>query len=174
MLSSLFPNLYVKSIYDLPLNELKSNGIKALVFDIDNTVAPYDIAEPDERLIDYFRKLISLNYEIIILSNNNKKRVELFNKKLGVTAIYKAGKPGVKKLLDVLRIKRILPKEAALIGDQIFTDVLCGNRAGVVSILTAPICDRDQFVTKIKRGIEKQVLKIYFKKVGIKWNVLNM
>ena len=61
-----------------------------------------------------------------------------------------------------------MPKEAALIGDQIFTDVLCGNRAGVVSILTAPICDRDQFVTKIKRGIEKQVLKIYFKKVGIK------
>lgn len=168
MLTELFPQIYIKSIYELPLKTLKERSIRAIAFDIDNTVAPYDIAEPDDRLIEFFKNLTEQGFKLIILSNNNKRRVELFNQKLGATAIYKAGKPGTKKLRSTLESLGVDPKHAALVGDQIFTDVWCGNRAGVLSVLTAPICNRDQLVTKVKRGLESQILKIYFKKAGIK------
>ena len=57
ILERFFPDLYIRSIYDLPLQELKEMGIRGLVFDIDNTIAPFDVADPDERLIAYFEKL---------------------------------------------------------------------------------------------------------------------
>ena len=57
ILERFFPDLYIQSIYDLPLAELKEMGIRGLVFDIDNTVAPFDVADPDEKLIDFFAQL---------------------------------------------------------------------------------------------------------------------
>ncbi len=51
-----------------------------------------------------------------------------------------------------------------MIGDQVFTDMWCGHRAGLLCIMTAPICARDQLVTKVKRGAERQVMKVYFRK----------
>ena len=52
----------------------------------------------------------------------------------------------------------------AIVGDQVFTDVWCGHNAGMLSIMTAPICGRDQFVTKIKRPLEKIVMAFYFRR----------
>lgn len=163
MFNKLFPDIFVESIFKIPYDDLKSKGIKALVFDIDNTIVPFDIAEPDNKIIDLFEELKKDGFILCILSNNNKRRVELFNKKIGARAVYRAGKPGVKKLSQVLKGFNVESKEAVLIGDQIFTDVWCGNKAGLTTILTKPVSDRDQFVTKVKRGIERQILKFYFK-----------
>ena len=149
MFNRLFPNIFVDSIFKIPYDDLKNKGIKALVFDIDNTIVPFDIAEPDNDIIDLFEGLKSNGFTICILSNNNKKRVEFFNRKIGGKAIYRAGKPGIKKLTRVLNEINIKNTEAVLIGDQIFTDVWCGNRAGLLTILTKPISDRDQLVTKV-------------------------
>jgi HAD superfamily phosphatase (TIGR01668 family) len=92
--------------------------------------------------------------------------VHLFNKKLGALAVHKAGKPGIIKLNRALEIMGVTPDSAAMIGDQVFTDMWCGHRAGLLCIMTAPICDRDQIQTKVKRGLERQVMKTYFKKYG--------
>ncbi|MDD4844627.1 MAG: YqeG family HAD IIIA-type phosphatase [Anaerotignum sp.] len=164
ILECFFPDIYVKSVYELPLAELKARGIRGLVFDIDNTVAPFDIAEPENDLIELFLFLRKQGFRLCILSNNNKERVQLFNKNLKTLAVHKAGKPGVRKLRLALKKLKLSAENTAMVGDQVFTDMWCGHRAGLTCILTAPICNRDQLVTKVKRGLEKQVLKVYFKR----------
>lgn len=166
ILERFFPDIYIKSVYELPVEKLKKMGIRGLVFDIDNTVAPFDLAEPDDDLIELFLYLRKQGFRLCIFSNNNKERVHLFNKKLKTLAVHRAGKPGVRKLKRALKKLKLSPQNTALVGDQVFTDIWCGHKAGLTCILTAPICNRDQLVTKVKRGLEKQVLKVYFKREG--------
>lgn len=166
LLERFFPDIYIRSVFELPLDDLRKLGIRALVFDIDNTVAPFDVAEPDEAIVALFRYLRKQGFKLCILSNNTKERVHLFNEKLGALAIHKAGKPGIKKLNRAMEIMGTTPYSTAMVGDQVFTDMWCGHKAGLLCVMTAPICNRDQLITKVKRGAERQVMKVYFKKYG--------
>ncbi len=166
VLERFFPDIYVKSVFELPLDELRKLGIRGLVFDIDNTVAPFDVAEPDEEIVELFAYLRKQGFKLCILSNNTKERVHLFNQRLKALAVHKAGKPGIKKLNRAMKIMGTEPDSTAMVGDQVFTDMWCGHRAGLFCIMTAPICNRDQLVTKVKRGAERQVMKAYFRKYG--------
>ncbi len=161
MLENFFPDVYVKSIFDMPLEDFKAKGIRVLIFDIDNTVAPFDVAEPDDKTADFFEYLRQQGFSLCLLSNNNRKRVELFNRKLKALPVWKAGKPGIKKLNEVIKNFGADNKSAAMIGDQVFTDMYCAHRANVLAVYTEPICNRDQLITKVKRGAEKIVLNIY-------------
>lgn len=164
-LDKLFPDIYVSSVFELPVDELMKKGIRTLVFDIDNTIAPFDLAEPEENIVTLFSYLKKQGFQVCILSNNKKTRVNLFNRKLHALAVYRAGKPGIKKLKKAMQKMGTDALHTAIIGDQIFTDMWCGHRAGMFCIMTAPICGRDQLVTKVKRGLEKQIMKFYFKKI---------
>ena len=166
MLEIFFPDLYVKSILELPVEKLKKRGIRALIFDIDNTIVPFDQAEAGKEMVDFLAGLKEKGFQLCLLSNNNHARVDLFNQKIQALAVARAGKPKIKKLRQAMKKMGTDEKSTALIGDQAFTDMLCGNRAGLLTILTAPVCNRDQFVTKIKRGAERIVLQIYFKRSG--------
>ena len=166
ILERFFPDIYIRSVFELPLEDLKKQGIRGLVFDIDNTIAPYDVAEPDESIVELFSCLRKEGFKLCILSNNSKERVHLFNRKLGVLAIHKGGKPGVKKLRRAMEIMGTDAKSTAMVGDQVFTDMWCGHNADLYCIMTAPICNRDQLITKVKRGAERQVMKVYFKTYG--------
>jgi len=168
MMKRLFPDLYVNSVYELPLAELKKKGIRGLVFDIDNTIAPFDMAEPDESVIALFEFLRKEGFRLCILSNNNKERVQLFSRNLKVLAIHRAGKPGTGRLRAAMKRLELSPESTAIVGDQVFTDIWCGHRAGVYCIMTAPVCERDQLVTRVKRGLERQVMKQYWKRVAKK------
>ena len=161
MIKRFFPDIYIDNIFLLPLDQFEKRGIKALVFDIDNTVAPFDMEEAEEEIIELFSFLKDRGYKLCLLSNNNQKRVEKFNEKLQAVAVYRAGKPSTKKLKEALWCMGVSPQKAALIGDQVFTDVYCAHRAGVLSVLTRPMCERDQLITKVKRGAERCVLKLY-------------
>ena len=81
MFDRLYPDIYVKSIENLPLKEFKRRGIKAIVFDIDNTIAPYDVAEPEPWAIGVLDRLREEGFKICLLSNNNEKRIKIFNRK---------------------------------------------------------------------------------------------
>lgn len=166
ILERFFPDTYIRSVFELPLAELKARGIRALVFDIDNTVAPFDVAEPDESIVELFAYLRREGFQLCILSNNNKERVQLFNRGLHTLAVHKAGKPGIRKLRRAMERMGVLPEETAMVGDQVFTDMWCGHRAGLFCVMTAPICSRDQLITKVKRGAERLVMRVYFKKYG--------
>jgi len=167
MIEKLFPDIYVKSIFELPVEELEAKGIKALAFDIDNTVAPYDVAEPDDAAAELFEYLKKRGFKLILLSNNNKERITIFNRRLKIIALWKAGKPGGKKLKKVLDKLGLKPSEAAVIGDQVFTDVLCAHNAGCTAIYSEPMCNRDQLVTKVKRPADRLVMGIYKRRMGI-------
>lgn len=163
-----YPDYYIKSVYGMPLAEFQRQGIKALIFDIDNTLAPFDCRRPDENIIKLFSGLRSMGFKLCVLSNNNRRRVREFVRPLGAVAVFRAGKPGITRLKLALKRMGVKPEEAALIGDQAFTDVWCANRAGIISVLSAPVCNRDQLITAVKRGLEAFVMGFYFRRNGIK------
>ena len=131
LLERFFPDIYVKSVFELPLEDLKKLGIRGLVFDIDNTVAPFDVAEPDEEIVELFAFLRKEGFKLCILSNNTKERVQLFNRRLGALAIHKGGKPGIKKLNRAMEIMGTTPKTTAMVGDQVFTVVRTPGRTAL-------------------------------------------
>ncbi len=138
-----------------------SKGKRALIFDLDNTLAPFDIVEPDEEIINFITDLKNKGFKVCLVSNNKGRRVEIFNQKLGLPIVSKAGKPklgGITRAINLLESKK---EECVMIGDQMFTDVWVGNRLGIVSILVKPIANRDEFTVKLKRGLERQVFKRY-------------
>ena len=163
MLKRFFPQVYVDSIYDIAYEELLKQNIKGLIFDIDNTLAPFDVPTPDDRLIKFIQDLQQKGFKICLLSNNKQHRVDTFNS-LKLPAVAKAGKPkltGVKTALSMLGTDS---NNTVIIGDQVFTDVWCGNRMHMYTILVKPIAIRDEFTVKLKRGLEKIVIKIYMAK----------
>lgn len=167
MLEIFFPNLYLKSIYSLPLEKLKAQNIDTLFFDVDNTLAPYDIPEADDSLFEYLNSLKLKGFKVGIISNNSKKRVSAFNRRLNIYAVHRACKPIPLKLEGAISRIGAAKKNTAIIGDQIFTDIFCGKLAGIYTILIKPISQKDQFVTKIKRGLENRVIKEYLKKENL-------
>ena len=163
LLERFFPDIYVKSVFELPLEDLKKLGIRGLVFDIDNTVAPFDVAEPDEEIVELFAFLRKEGFKLCILSNNTKERVQLFNRRLGALAIHKGGKPGIKKLNRAMEIMGTTPKTTAMVGDQVFTDVWAAKRCGMRSFLVPPIKDKTTLFFRFKRLLERPVLHAYYR-----------
>ncbi|MCL2854244.1 MAG: YqeG family HAD IIIA-type phosphatase [Defluviitaleaceae bacterium] len=147
------------SVTEINYDKFWEQGIRGLIFDIDNTLATFDIALPDEQTTAFLRGLEKKGFAICFLSNNSKKRVKLFSEGLGYPHIWRAQKPrrsGLRRAMDILGLDK---SQVVLIGDQIFTDCLAGNRAGVYTVLTAPINTRDEWQVKLKRFPEKLVLR---------------
>lgn len=154
------PDYKYNTVYDIEYEILKKNGIKALIFDIDNTLASYDTISPDDKLKELFSKLFEMGFKLYFLSNNNKKRVSLFAESTDIPHRWRACKPlgfFIARAVKKLGVKK---EEAALIGDQLFTDVLGANRFGVLSILVLPVSqeNEDKFVA-FKRHFEKMLEK---------------
>ncbi len=154
------PDMYKKSIYDIDYKALKTRGIKCILFDLDNTIAPLTIPIPDKSTKDLFADIELLGFKVIILSNSKKSRVEPFKEKLNVDSSYHSRKPFKKKYKKVLQIYNFSDNEVACVGDQLLTDVLGANRMGFLSILINPISHVDLIGTKINRIFERRIFKI--------------
>lgn len=163
MIRRLYPNYYIRSIFDLSIPKLKKDGIKGIIFDIDNTLVPYDIEEPTEAIIDLFNRLKDAGMSITLMSNNTEDRVLKFNKKLKVLTLHRAQKPLTRSYKKALSMMHCTKDEAIIVGDQIFTDIYGGNCIGIDTYLVKPISEKDEWQTKIKRGLERQVIKCYLK-----------
>lgn len=153
------PDMYKKSIYAIDYNKLKNNGIKCLLFDLDNTIVPYNEKEPPKKTIELFKKIKDLGLKIIIFSNSGKRRLKKFKEVLEVDCCPRAFKPSTKKYIKVMNELSYNESEVAIIGDQIMTDILGGNLTGITTILTNPISKKDFIFTKINRIREKRVIK---------------
>ena len=99
-----YPDSYAQSIYTINYDKLINNGIKCLLFDLDNTCIPYTDKNPSKKLKEHFEKLKDMGFKIIIFSNANKKRLEPFKKNLNVDCCTKARKPMKKSFLKILKI----------------------------------------------------------------------
>lgn len=161
MLTRFFPEKYLASIFELNMDELIEEGIRGIIFDIDNTLVPYDVVEPDEKIIAFFEEIKSKGLQITLASNNTEDRVVKFNERLRVFAVHKSKKPRTKGLKKAMQLMNLSAEEVVMVGDQVFTDVFGGNRAKVKTILVNPVSEKDEWITKIKRGLEQKILKRY-------------
>ena len=166
MFNFLMPDYCFNKFYDVELTFLQSINVKGILLDIDNTLEPYENAEPTERVVEWLNSLIESGIKVAIVSNNNKERVETFNKSLGLVCFYKAKKPFKKNLMLAMKKIETEPTNTVFMGDQIFTDVWAAKNAGLRAILVPPIKDKTDLFTKFKRLLEKPILKKFRKKHG--------
>jgi HAD superfamily phosphatase (TIGR01668 family) len=149
------PDMYQKSIYHIDYDKLKEDGIKCLLFDLDNTCVPFKDKEPNKKLKDLFDTLKDMDFKVIIYSNATKKRLTPFKNELGVDCSASSRKPSKKKLLKILKMFKYDLSDVVIIGDQLYTDILCGNRVGIKTILVNPMSKDDLIFTKLFRFFEK-------------------
>lgn len=159
-----YPDVYQKSIYTIDYDKLKENGIKCLLFDLDNTCIPYVDKVPTKKLKNLFDKLTDMDFKVILFSNSPKKRLEPFKKELNVDCCYKAQKPRKKKFLEILKLYNYDLPEVAIVGDQLMTDIYGGNKVGITTILVNPMSNIDMPFTKIYRYIERKKINKMTKK----------
>jgi hypothetical protein len=165
MFEFLYPKEYLDSVFELTPQRLKSKGIDTLIFDIDNTLVPYWIKIPDEKLVSYFDDLKSGGIKIAVLSNSKEIRSKTFCQKVGMQYVYRAGKPGTKGFFKLIEMLGSKPEKTALAGDQIFTDVWCANKAGAYSVLVKQVSPKDELITAPKRPFEKIIIKLYLRRM---------
>ncbi len=157
------PTMYKKNIFDINYEKLKSLGITCLVFDLDNTLGLIE----HERCPLNTKKLIKKlqkDFLILISSNNTKKRLKPYLKDLGVGGFSLSFKPSVISLARIKKKYNLKKKEMAMIGDQIVTDILAGNKFHIMTILVDPLGNKDLKITGLNRKIESKILKKYEKK----------
>lgn len=163
MLEKFFPKVFVKSIYELDHDFFSKNKIDGIILDIDNTLVPYKLKEPTDQVLEWINGLKKRGIKVCILSNASIERVQKFNEKMGLDAIHKAGKPFPQNYRKLAEMMKLSPKNIAVIGDQIFTDILGGNIVGMYSILVDLIEKNESMPIKMKRILEKFVLHEYNK-----------
>ena len=157
MMDNFIPDMYQKSIYHIDYERLYENGIRCLLFDLDNTCTPYKDREPTEKLIELFEMLKDMDFKIIIFSNATKGKIAPFKKALNVDCLARAGKPRKKNFIKILKLFNYKLSEVAIIGDQLYKDILGGNRVGIKTILVNPMSSDDMFFTKlIFRKLERK------------------
>lgn len=152
------PDIYQKSIYTINYEKLIDRGIKCLLFDLDNTIAPIGVKTPSKKTKDLFDNLKQMGFKIIIFSNSGTKRLEPFKEELNVDINPNSMKPLKRSFIKIMDKYDFKDSEVAIIGDQFLTDVVGGNKAGITTILVNPIGLKDFFFTKINRIREKRIM----------------
>ena len=152
--------------YEVTPEFLKSIGVRAVLSDIDNTLAPYEQDEPDERIVSWVKSLQDNGIKIALVSNNHAPRVEKFNQKLGLVAFADSGKPFKKALLRAIDALGVTFNETAMLGDQLLTDAYAGLHTGVPALIVPPIKDKTNLFFRFKRLLERPFIRKYAKKHG--------
>ncbi|SIS67233.1 YqeG family HAD IIIA-type phosphatase [Alicyclobacillus vulcanalis] len=158
-LSRLMPDEYVASIYDIDLDALWRRGIRLILTDLDNTLVPWNHPDVPTELAAWLRDVNARGFHVCILSNNGEDRVGAFSKLCGIPAVSAAGKPKSRGFLQALRRFEMPPEAAAMIGDQLFTDIQGAKRLGMYAILVLPQHSVEWWGTKISRMAERVVLR---------------
>ena len=151
---SFLPTIITDALTDITPELLRSRDIRLLMLDFDNTIVPYTRNEPTEAMEKWIRQMVSSDIPICVVSNSTNDRVKIFCEKYGMSCIMHAKKPFPKGIRECLVKFNIPAWQAALVGDQIFTDTLGANSAGVTSILVKAI-DNHNFWLKARHVLEK-------------------
>ncbi|WP_345788111.1 YqeG family HAD IIIA-type phosphatase [Desulfotomaculum copahuensis] len=155
----LYPKQYVSSLFDVDPDDLLRRGIRGILFDLDNTIVPRDVSRCPREITAWLEKLKQHGFKICIVSNNNTQRVRLVADALAVPAVCHAIKPLKRPFRRAMELMGTGPHETAIIGDQIFTDILGGNRLGLYTVLVSPLPGREFWATRLfNRRMEKFVL----------------
>ena len=148
------PSLITDALTDLTPEILHARGIRLLMLDFDNTIVPYTSDEPTDKMTEWLKKMNQSDILLCVVSNSHKDRVKIFCARYGIPCITHAKKPFTKGIRECLRKFDIPASQAALVGDQIYTDTLGANSAGVYSILVKAI-NNHNFWLKARHVLEK-------------------
>lgn len=155
------PDIKLHGITDITVELLNKNNIKALLLDVDNTMSTHHGTILTEGLMEWIALMQQSGIKLMVLSNSKRKRIEPFAARIGLPFISLGCKPlptGYLRGVKALKEKR---KDVAIVGDQIFTDILGGNAVGVKTILLTPIKLEDGWSFKVRRKLEKKLYKKY-------------
>lgn len=140
MAFSLIPTWVSDSVFDLTPEALRAHGITLVLADLDNTLVTYEEALPSPQLQQWKETLEAVGITLFVVSNSRKsRRCPIFCENLGIGYVRHAGKPGIDGFRRALAETGKSPQEAIMVGDQIFTDTLGGNRAGIPTVLVKPM-----------------------------------
>ena len=155
------PQYRFHNVMEITPEDIKNSGATAVLIDADNTLALHNSQQPYPGVSSWIKTVIASGIPMIIISNNSAERVRPFAEKLGLPFVEKSAKPLPKGFLRACKRLGVKPAKAAVIGDQIFTDVLGGNLVGVKTVLLTPIKLEDGLSFKIRRNLEKKIYKHY-------------
>lgn len=142
--------MYSEDIYHVNYERLKEQGVKCLLFDLDNTLVEPHVKVSNTRLQHLFDEL-KKDFQVVIFSNSRKKRLIPFKEELDVDVNYSSMKPLPFSFYKILKKYHLKKNEVVLIGDQLLTDIIGGNRVGIKTVLINPITEKDLWITKLNR-----------------------
>ena len=158
MYQSLFPSEDYDSAYDIDFYAYYNKGYRGILFDVDNTLVEH--GQPVTiRAIELFARLREAGFKTCIISNNKEYRVKPLADALESYYVYKAGKPAARGYIEGMEHMGTSGSTTLFVGDQIFTDILGANRAGIHSILVKPVAKHEEIQIVLKRKLEYFILK---------------
>lgn len=163
----LTPDYMFGSYREITPDFLLEKGIRALLIDIDNTLAPYEQPDPDDDIRAWFASLAERGIRAALVSNNHAPRVERFNETLGLLAFSDSGKPSRKTLDRAMRALGVDSAKTAVLGDQLLTDAFGGKHIGLPAIIVPPIHDKTNLFFRFKRLCERPFIRKYAKLHGV-------
>ena len=162
-MSLLTPHLCVESVLDISAEGLKSLNIQWLLLDVDSTLKRYREEMPGTAITAWVSRIREAGIGVCLFSNGGKQRIAKIAEKLDVPFVSKACKPLPLRCGTAIEYLKARWEQTALVGDQIFADVLAGRLAGLRTILVRPMHPEDEpRYTRIKRPLESRLLRRFF------------
>lgn len=162
LLRLLCPSKWVPSVWHIAPRELKDQGISAILVDLDNTLVPWRSYDIPSEVKEWLRAVHESGLKVCIVSNTHySRRLQRLAEDLGVPYVRRIMKPRRGGFREALRLLGCQPAEAVVVGDQIFTDILGGNRMGLRTILVKPLSKREFLGTKLSRAVERILLWVF-------------
>ena len=154
-----YPAVRLHRVTEITPDFLREHGIRALVLDVDNTLTTHNNPVPDREVMIWLREMKALDVGLVLLSNNSAKRVRPFAHGLELDFTSRACKPLTVGLRRTAKRLGLEPRQIAVVGDQIFTDIIAGNLYGSLSVLVDPMEPEKGPFFRFKRMIERHILK---------------
>lgn len=168
MFDLLIPDEMFSRYAELTPEYLKSRGVRTLLSDLDNTLAPYEMPAPDENLTAWIRSLSDAGIRLVLVSNNHPDRVDRFNENLHLTVFPDAGKPSRKAIRHAMDAVGADETSTAVLGDQLLTDCFAGKRMGLPAFIVPPIQDKTTPFFRFKRLLERPFIRRFAKQKGFR------
>ncbi len=153
-----FPHLYLDSILELELAYLRQRGIRGLFLDVDGTLKDHGSAEIGNNVLEWMGMIKESGITLSLCSNGRAGRIEQLARRLDVPFIAEAFKPFPFRCRRALKERGLLPHEMAMVGDQIYADVLVGRLSRMHTILIKPTSRVEPWFTRLKRPFESPIL----------------
>ena len=158
-MSLFLPTVAVEKVTDITPKLIHDMNANAILLDVDNTLALHGSQIPFPGTVEWAQKMRAAGIRLVLVSNNFKKRVEPFAAKYGLPFMSLSLKPFPAAYHRAVRRLGVEPKEAVVVGDQIFTDVFGANWAGIQSILLVPVGTEDTLSFRLRRALERPIRK---------------